>query len=160
MILIGRKDRLGFSIGNYLKGSIQQQHITIWVKNNNITYYDDVVYLPSFYNQIEKEIVLLEKNKYIPIDFENFSTDDELFSYLRDSEEGDIHSVFCYGATTDQVSCFFVERKAGGSLLCAYSNPVAPPPLPTNEIIELNISKNEFTDILRETLDNLSNVWV
>ncbi len=159
MMLIGNKEILGIEIGEYYEDSIQMQHVTIWVGGKNLTPDDNVVYLPAFYSSLQAEIERLGKNDFMTPNLDHLSID-EIFNQFWESEEPFHYNVLQYDLSTRPAICYFIEGMSGSSILCAYLHPIESPPVPLGKAFEVKVTKDKVIAILRETLDNLSSVWV
>ena len=158
MMIIGDKTRFAFDIGLYWNESKQHQHITIWSAGQPINPIDDVVYLPSFYTKLQNEIRRLEKNDFGRPDLNGLHLP-EIFKRL-DEEENELRQVLCYDVSTSPARCFFLEQDSGGVLLWSYWDSRHFPSEETGSVFSLDISKEELLDVLKGSLDNLSDVWV
>ncbi len=158
MNIVGDKTRFAFEIGPYWSESKQHQHITIWSAGQPINPIDDVVYLPSFYTKLQNEIRRLENNDLGRPDLHGLRLP-EIFKRF-DEEENELHQVLCYDVSTCPARCFFLEQGSDGVLLWSYWDSRHIPSEETGSVFTMDISKEELLGVLKESLGNLSDVWV
>ena len=158
MKVVGDKTRFAMEIGPYRYESKQLQHVTIWSAGKSLNPVDEVVYLPTFYTKLQTEIRRIEDGDFERTDLEGLSLE-EIYQRF-DDEENEIHQILCYDMSTCPAKCFFLEQDSGSTLLWSYWDTRHNPSDEIGAVFALDISKEELSDVLRESLRNLSDVWV
>ena len=120
-MIVGDPEILAFEIGESYEGAKSAHHITIWAANRRINPIDDVVYLPAFWTKLDREIRRLGEDQFAAPEFDDLS-DSEIFASLEHTEDFTpekhwVHKVLCYDISTNPATCYFIDRKAGNTLI-------------------------------------------
>jgi hypothetical protein len=158
MAIVGDKKHIAFEIGSYWADSIQQQHITIWIGNKRINPIDDVVYLPTFYTMLKKEIDRIETNEFSRLDCDRLQPD-EIFHRLE-HEDSSMFQVLNYDSSTCAAICYFLAYDSTSTILFKYWDDRHKPSEEIGRVYCVEISKDSILKVMKEALGKLSDVWV
>ena len=158
MKIIGNKSLLAIELGSFWEGSKQHQDIKTWINGENVSGFDSVVYLPSYYTSLNREIDRLKKGSFYSENFLNKS-DSELFQLMY-LTENDHNKVLCYDITVCSVDCYFVNTEISERILYSFrNNKNKDEQESANNVFSIDIRKELFLSILIRTVDNLSTQW-
>ncbi|OZG72962.1 hypothetical protein BTA51_13465 [Hahella sp. CCB-MM4] len=157
MKIIGNKEAVALGIGNFWEGSKQQQEIQTWLDNRHLTEFDSIVYLPTFYTHLEREIQKLKGNSFYQKDFVG-TNDDRIFE-IFDLADNDFHKVLCYDITTCSASCYFYNNGTEDRIVYSFWDPRHEPQSEIGKVYGLTIDKPYLIEVLSNTLSELSTDW-
>lgn len=156
MGLIGERTRLAVDIGECWEGSKQNQHIKVWLGGKDITSVDDVVYLPTFYNNLKNDIAKLKSYAYVSTDDD--PSDEALFAHF-DATDAVQHRILSLDSTTMSARCYYVYSPDSSYIIFSYWDERHEPRSETGRVFRVDIEREEIIDTLQEALQNISTKW-
>lgn len=156
MGLIGERTKLAIDIGDHWEGSKQNQHMKVWLGGKDITSVDDVVYLPTFYNNLKKDIEKLESYTYT--DTDNDPSDAALFNHFEMTDAAQ-HRILALDLTTMSARCYYVYSRKSSYIIFSYWDERHEPRSEVGKVFHVDIEKEEIVTILHEALQNISTEW-
>ncbi|WP_438026206.1 hypothetical protein [Sorangium sp. So ce233] len=156
MGLIGERAKLAVDIGDHWERSKQNQHMKIWLGGKDITSVDDVVYLPTFYNNLKNDIEKLKA--YAHTSTNNSPRDEALFNHLEMTDAAQ-HRILSLDLTTMSARCYYIYSQNSSYILFSYWDERHEPKSDVGKVFRVDIKKEEIVDILQETLNSISTKW-
>lgn len=155
--VFGDKSTVAIVVGEAWEGSRQHQHIQVWLDGHNVAAHDDVVYLPSFYGNLEREIARLEKGLVIPDDLPGLD-DAAAFERLRDFSLED-SGVLAYDVTSSAARCYLAELGDDARIVYSFGDPGRRPAEEIDRVRSMPIDTDALLDTMRSALSGLSTDW-
>ena len=157
MKIIGNKSHFAIELGSFWEGSKQHQDIKTWINGENVSGFDSVVYLPSYYSNLNREIDRLQIGDFYSKSFLGKS-DAELFQLIHQNED-DHFKVLCYDLTVCSASCYFVDTGVSERIIYSFLDDKYKLEQDTENVFSVNIKKELLLTILKKVFSNLSTVW-
>lgn len=166
MKIIGNKVTFGLEIGEQINSSLRV--VNIFIGGENICYEDNHVYLPQFINSISVTAENLRKkiDYYKYINYLEWMSLEEAHNFLLDTSNSEsphynlennklylCYSIFQWGPTTDDASCFLIPMN--DVLYLTYSFPSKANIVGYNSVSGVAITPYEIIHVIENSLSEL-----
>lgn len=166
MKVFGDKDTFSFEIGENIDTSLRL--VNIFIGGRNICCEDNIVYLPQFINSISVTAENLRKkiDYYKYINYLEWMSLEEAHNFLLGTSNSEsphynlennkfylCYSIFQWGPTTDDASCFLIPMNE--LLYLTYSFPSKANIVGYNRIFSVAITPYEIIHVIENALSEL-----
>jgi len=147
-MLIGNKKIFAFLIDDLEEGSGDLQSVNIWINNEDVTYIDNIVYLPQFVQSLKNDLLWMRSNRIkecIGVKTEK----DAVKKYFKELDEEAVKYRFLnYGPTTDDVRSFIFESENSIFIIYKLNDSIT--------VKSISICKPELKQIYERIIEVLS----
>lgn len=157
MRCFGNKKEFAIEIGKYWEDSKQHQDIRTWLDKRHLTEMDSIVYLPTYYANVVKEIEKLEKNDFYRKYFENIS-DRQAYDLIHDKDDIPF-KILCFDLTTYPAYCYLFNNGIEDRVVYSFWDPRHKPSNEIDKVFGIAINRDFIIKVLTGTLNHLSTDW-